>query len=184
MNIVKWCFSPSKPEERNFKAAIIMGLILGVVTIFVKWGAGHPIPPFLVGHQAPPVVIAHWLGLKDPMYTFLGHSLPWGMLVHGGTGISFGLFYCIFAEFFPRLRVWRGIAYGIGIAVVFHAIVVPGMGLQTFPLHDVNSVLSILSEIFSTGFTFWVCEEMNRSIRKSMGTPLPNFIDPNTSLEK
>lgn len=47
MSFVKDLFTPSSPDKgrRHFLVAFFVGIIAGIVSAFVKWGAEHPFPP-------------------------------------------------------------------------------------------------------------------------------------------
>ena len=54
-------------------------------------------------------------------------------LVHFGFAICFGLFYCVVAEYWPRIKLWQGAAFGLIIWVAFHLVVMPVMGVVPAP---------------------------------------------------
>ena len=35
----------SEPSKRRYGVAIFVGIIAGLISAFVKWGAEHPFPP-------------------------------------------------------------------------------------------------------------------------------------------
>lgn len=38
-------FQQTNPANRRYGVAIIVGIIAGILSAFVKWGAEHPFPP-------------------------------------------------------------------------------------------------------------------------------------------
>lgn len=171
-------FVKSRSEERYMSTAILTGIIIGIASIFVKWGSGTPMPPFPPGFPPPPVAIMHDLGFKDPMYTFMGNGKPWGMIIHSTTGIIMALIYTIGGEIFPRWRALRGALYGVGTAIVAHGILLPLMGYQGF-FWQAPWGLHMISEIFGSALTFWICHEMMLGMRFSMNKPLPKVAEQN-----
>ena len=108
-------FEQTKPSRRRYYLAAFIGVIAGIVSAFVKWGAEHPLPPRsptdiftsacspeslirAVGHidcsrnflNPPYVFLRDWLGVIDPngtVYTFAGHTFNW-------VGVTHYIFYC------------------------------------------------------------------------------------------
>lgn len=97
MNILE----QTDPKRRRYGIAAFVGLIAGIVSSFVKWGAEVPLPPrssfdqfkeacnpeFLLRAaeqvdcsrnflNPPYIFLRDWLGISDPneaVYTFAGH---------------------------------------------------------------------------------------------------------------
>lgn len=98
-------FEQTPPNRRRYGLAAFIGLIAGVVSAFVKWGAEVPLPPrspvdmfnAACGPESliraagqidcsrnflnpPYIFLRDWLGLTDPnaaVYTFAGHVFNW-----------------------------------------------------------------------------------------------------------
>ena len=175
MGFIKWLFVRTRPEERNWRVATVVGLIAGLCSVWVKWGAEHTTPPRLPDTMAPPVAIAqHWFGLVDPMYTFMGTGISWGALVHGFMSIVLVLIYVWLSEVFPRVRLWQGVAYGICAAIGAHFIAIPAMGLSGWPW-ELPAAASV-SELISHAITFLIADQICCGIRaKITGKPYPSW---------
>lgn len=103
-------FQQTDPSRRRYGLAAFIGLIAGIVSAFVKWGAEVPLPPrspsdlfqaacapesliraaehidcsrnFL---NPPYVFLRDWIGVIDPneaVYTFAGHVFNWVGVTH------------------------------------------------------------------------------------------------------
>ena len=132
-------FEQTPPSRRRYGLAAFIGLIAGIVSAFVKWGAEVPLPPrspadLFTGACGPEqliraagqidcsrnflnppyVFLRDWLGVVDPnaaVYTFAGH-----------------IFNCqVYRTFFPsssllaivswlkssrKLKLWQGLLAG------------------------------------------------------------------------
>lgn len=103
-------FEQTPPNRRRYGLAAFIGLIAGVVSAFVKWGAEVPLPPrspvdmfnAACGPESliraagqidcsrnflnpPYIFLRDWLGLTDPnaaVYTFAGHVFNWVGVTH------------------------------------------------------------------------------------------------------
>lgn len=179
-------FNLSNPAERRVKLSIIIGIIAGIVGGFVKWGWEVPFPPRnplvpwplegMTGavetadgfmRVTPPSVFLEQIGI-DPSnfltYTFSGIELPLSIfLVHIGFSVIFGLIYCVAAEYWPRVTMWQGTVFGVGVYIFAHCIVMPLQGLVppfTQIPFDEN-----FSELFGHIFWLWVMELVRRDLR-------------------
>ena len=111
-------FEQTPPNRRRYGLAAFIGLIAGVVSAFVKWGAEVPLPPrspvdmfnAACGPESliraagqidcsrnflnpPYIFLRDWLGLTDPnsaVYTFAGHVFNW-------VGVTHIIFSIVFA---------------------------------------------------------------------------------------
>ena len=103
-------FEQTPPNRRRYGLAAFIGLIAGIVSAFVKWGAEVPLPPRsptdmvtaacgpeslirAVGQidcsrnflNPPYIFLRDWMGLADPnaaVYTFAGHVFNWVGVTH------------------------------------------------------------------------------------------------------
>ncbi|HCD1320028.1 TPA: DUF1440 domain-containing protein, partial [Klebsiella variicola subsp. variicola] len=115
---LKDIFVRTEPRRRHYGVALFIGLISGVVSAFVKWGAEVPLPPrspvdmftSACGPESliraagqidcsrnflnpPYIFLRDWLGLADPnaaVYTFAGHVFNW-------VGVTHIIFSIVFA---------------------------------------------------------------------------------------
>ncbi len=156
-------FEQTPPNRRRYGLAAFIGLIAGVVSAFVKWGAEVPLPPrspvdmfnAACGPESliraagqidcsrnflnpPYIFLRDWLGLTDPnaaVYTFAGHVFNWVGVTHIIFSIVFAVGYCVVAEVFPKIKLWQGLLAGALAQLFVHMISFPLMGL-TPPLFD------------------------------------------------
>jgi putative membrane protein len=120
-------FEQTPPSRRRYGLAAFIGLIAGIVSALVKWGAEVPLPPRsptvfngagpeqLIraasqidcsrNFNPPYVFLRDWLGVVDPnaaVYTFAGHVFNWVGVTHIIFSIIFALGYCVVAEVFRK----------------------------------------------------------------------------------
>lgn len=150
-------FEQTPPNRRRYGLAAFIGLIAGVVSAFVKWGAEVPLPPrspvdmfnAACGPESliraagqidcsrnflnpPYIFLRDWLGLTDPnsaVYTFAGHVFNWVGVTHIIFSIVFAVGYCVVAEVFPKIKLWQGLLAGALAQLFVHMISFPLMGL-------------------------------------------------------
>lgn len=148
----------SEPSKRRYGVAIFVGIIAGLISAFVKWGAEHPFPPrspidffeaackvditgltqnqiFEVCSRAflnpPHVFLRDYLGI-DPtqaVFTFADHGFNWIGVTHILFSLVFAIGYCVVAEIFPKIKFWQGIGAGIIANICVHYITFPALGL-------------------------------------------------------
>ena len=180
----------SQTKER-FGLAALIGLIAGVVSAFVKWGAEFPLPPrspmdmfnAACGPESairaadaidcsrnflnpPYVFLRDYMGIADPnaaIYEFAGHAFNYVMFTHIIFSIVFAVGYCIVAEKFPKITMWQGVAAGILVNIAVHVITLPILGL-TPPLWTLPWYEHV-SEFVGHALWFWSIELMRRDLR-------------------
>ena len=193
------------PSRRRYGLAAFIGLIAGIVSAFVKWGAENPLPPrspndifqaacspetliraadqidcsrnFL---NPPYVFLRDWLGVIDPngtVYTFAGHVFNWMGVTHILFSIVFAVGYCVVVEQFPKIKLWQGLFAGALAQLFVHFISFPLLGL-TPPLLSLP-LYEHVSEIFGHLIWFWSIEIIRRDLRNRM----TNEPDPEVPLE-
>ena len=84
------------------------------------------------------VIGLYWIGeaflVEAEVFLWL---LPFAVtLLPAGLAIFFGVAYCVGAERFPKITLWQGVAFGVVVYVVFHVIVMPGLGTVPAPWHQ------------------------------------------------
>ncbi|MDG6881883.1 Inner membrane protein yagU [Phocoenobacter uteri] len=187
MNLLK----QTPPARRRYGLAAFIGLIAGIVSSFVKWGAEHPLPPrspadmfnaacspetliraadqidcsrnFL---NPPYIFLRDYLGIADPnsaVYTFAGHAFNSVGVTHIIFSIVFAVGYCIVVERFPIFKLWQGLLAGALAQLFVHMITFPLMGL-TPPLLELPAYEHI-SEIVGHLIWFWSIEIIRRDLR-------------------
>ncbi|WP_375407270.1 YagU family protein [uncultured Amnibacterium sp.] len=123
----------SAPENRRPGAALVAGIVAGLSSGAVKMGWESLFPPRTPDREVPPVTFLKQRGI-DPdeyTYTYNGNQVPWGVLaVHFGFSVVTVAAYSVAAEYFPKVKLLGGAAYGIGAFVVAHEIVLPRLGLS------------------------------------------------------
>ena len=174
------CHHEFQTKER-FGLAALIGLIAGVVSAFVKWGAEFPLPPrspmdmfnAACGPESairaadaidcsrnflnpPYVFLRDYMGIADPnaaIYEFAGHAFNYVMFTHIIFSIVFAVGYCIVAEKFPKITMWQGVLAGILANIAVHVISLPILGL-TPPLWTL-SWYEHVSEFVGHMIWFW-----------------------------
>ncbi|UJF20027.1 DUF1440 domain-containing protein [Vibrio sp. SS-MA-C1-2] len=187
-------FQQTDPSRRHYLIAAFIGLISGIVSAFVKWGAENPLAPrspfdmwnagcipekliraadqidcsrnFL---NPPYVFLRDWLHVADPnaaVYTFAGHVFNWVGVTHITFSIVFGIGYCLVVEVFPKFKLWQGLLAGALAQFFVHMVSFPLMHL-TPPLTDLPTY-EWISEIVGHLIWFWSIEIIRRDLRNRM----------------
>lgn len=123
----------SAPESRRPGAALVAGVIAGLSSGAVKMGWESLFPPRTPDREVPPVTFLKQRGIDPDKYTYSynGNQVPWGILaVHFGFSVVTVAAYSVAAEYFPKVKLLGGAAYGIGAFVVAHEVVLPRLGLS------------------------------------------------------
>lgn len=163
-------FERSAPDHRRFGVALFVGVIAGIMSAFVKWGAEVPLPPrtFSGGRDEfnpPYLFLRDYLGI-DPtytVYTFSEHVINPVMVTHIIFSLMFAIGYCLIAEIFPKVKLWQGTLAGITATIVVHWISFPLLGL-TPSLPDIP-IDEYVSELLGHIFWFWAIEMIRRDLR-------------------
>ena len=178
----------TKPK---FTLAALIGLIAGVVSAFVKWGAEVPLPPrspmdmfnAACGPESsiraadaidcsrnflnpPYVFLRDYVGIADPsaaIYEFAGHAFNYVMLTHIIFSVVFAVGYCLVAEKFPKMTMWQGVMAGILATIAVHGISLPLLGL-TPPLWTLPWY-EYVSELVGHMVWFWSIEIIRHDLR-------------------
>ncbi|MGO1316807.1 MAG: YagU family protein [Cellulomonadaceae bacterium] len=156
----------TEPHRRRIGVAVLVGLIAGVVSGFIKFGWEVPFPPRTADRLTPPAILLDKLGIDvDSMtYTFSGHELNYGnFIIHFAFAIFFAVLYVVVAEYWPAIKLWQGVAFGLIIWVVFHLLLMPPLGL-TPPTLDLPFDEQV-SELFGHAFWMWSIEIVRRDLR-------------------
>ncbi|HHQ6575527.1 TPA: YagU family protein [Serratia fonticola] len=163
-------FIRTEPSRRRYGVALFVGIIGGILSAFVKWGAEVPLPPRTLSDgraefNPPYLFLRDYLGI-DPtgtVYTFSEHIINPVMVTHVIFSLVFAIGYCLVAEVFPKIKLWQGVLAGIIATVAVHGISFPLLGL-TPPL-SMLPFDEYLSEILGHIFWFWVIEIVRRDLR-------------------
>ena len=163
----------SAPESRRPGAALVAGVVAGLSSGAIKMGWESLFPPRKPDREVPPVTFLKQRGI-DPdryTYTFNGNTVPLGVLaVHFGFSVATVAAYSLAAEILPRTKLWAGAAYGIGVFVVAHEIVLPRLGLtpkaSELPVEEHGSEF--------VGHVLWMleAEQIRKAVRHGLtGAP-------------
>ena len=167
------------PARRRVKVAVIVGLIGGLFSAIVKFGWEVPFPPRTPERNAtnPPQTMLEWFGMTPEQshtaISFNGNDgLPiYSFIVHFGFAIAFGLFYCVVAEYYPRIKLWQGAAFGILVWIGAHLVVMPLLGWVPSPFPWVaggQTWSEHFSELFGHIIWLWAIEIVRRDLRNRM----------------
>ncbi|MDO4635981.1 MAG: DUF1440 domain-containing protein [Lautropia sp.] len=168
----------TNPANRRYGAALWAGFWGGNISSFVKWGSENPFPPRTPDRGIPPLEMLKDMGFNaaDMTYHFSEKVINWGVAgVHHLFSIFFALLYSVIAEIFPGIKLWQGLAFGLVVTIVFHAILLPmfhwGPPLSQLPGNE------IFSELFGHAAWMWTIEIFRRDIRNRItGQPDAEFM--------
>lgn len=175
----------------RFALAALIGIVAGIVSAFVKWGAEFPLPPrspmdmfnAACGPESairaadaidcsrnflnpPYVFLRDYLGVADPnaaIYEFAGHAFNYVMMTHILFSIVFAVAYCVLAEKFPKITIWQGLLVGVIVNIAVHVITLPILGL-TPPLWTLPWYEHV-SEFVGHMIWFWSIEIIRHDLR-------------------
>lgn len=175
--------STTDRARRRPEVAALVGVVAGIFSAIVKFGWEVPFPPRTPERNAtnPPQQLLEQLGFSDhfahTLVYFNGNGLPvMSFIIHFGFAIFFGVAYCVGAERFPKITLWQGVAFGVVVYVVFHVIVMPGLGTVPAPWHQPWQ--EHLSELLGHIVWMWSIEVVRRDLRSRItGEPDP-WVEP------
>ena len=181
----------SNETTKRFGLAALLGIPIGIMSAFVKWGGEFPLPPrsphdmfnAACGPESliraadqidcsrnflnpPSVFLRDYLGITDPyaaIYEFAGHAFNYVHFTHILFSIVFAVAYCVVAERFLKIMLWQGVAAGILVNIAVHVITLPILGL-TPPLLTLPWYEHV-SEFVGHALWFWSIELMRRDLR-------------------
>ncbi len=163
----------SAPESRRPGAALAAGIVAGMTSGAIKMAWEAWLPPRRPDREVPPVTLLKRIGL-DPeglTYRYNGNDVPWGVLsIHFGFSVVTVGAYAVLAEYFPKVKLMAGAAYGIGAWAVAHEVVLPAQKLT--PKAKDLPIEETVSEFL--GHIAWMLEAevVRRSVRQSIaGVP-------------
>ena len=118
-------------------------LVGGFISSLVKWGSEINMPPRMRGEISPPAAhIDAWFG---PLGFF---SNTWDYIYQGITvsgvvtlyhwlfSFAFAFVYVYLSAYFPKVRLWYGVLYGVIINIVMHGILIPALGFRHLAYSD------------------------------------------------
>ncbi|KPD02600.1 YagU family protein [Moellerella wisconsensis] len=162
-------FKLSKKEDRHLSLAVLIGIITGILSAFVKSGTESILPPRTLDRIAPPVKMIEDMGvnINNFVYTYSDQVVHWGGNgVHIIFSIAVAIFYCLASEIFPRIKIFQGLAFAIVVMVAFHGIVLPILNLSpavwNLPFDE------LFSEVIGTLLWMWSIELLRMNLRYRM----------------
>lgn len=161
-------FEMRPQKARSIGLAIYIGIVAGVISALVKSGFEDLIPPRTSETLPPPMVLLEKFGFHvDSMtYHWMGETINWGGNgVHILFSIAVAIIYCVLNEYFVKARLFHGVAFGVGVSVFAHGLVVPLLGLSNW-LWTAGSE-ALISEFVGTGFWIWTIEAIRQNLRSS-----------------
>lgn len=162
-------FQRTRADTRNYGVAVLVGIIGGILSAFVKSGTEGILPPRLPGVTPPPVELLQELGvnLQNMVYTYSDQVINWGGNgVHILFSIVFGVIYCVIAEIFPKVKLGQGLVFALLVVIAFHGICLPVLNLS--PAVWNLSADEIYSELIGTCLWMWTIEIVRRDLRNRM----------------
>ena len=181
----------TEPARRNVKVAALVGVIGGVFSAIVKFGWEVPFPPRTPARNAtnPPQTMLEWFGMSpEQSHTTvsfnLNDNLPiYSFIIHFSFAIVFALLYCIAAEYFPKIKLWQGAAFGLLVWIGAHVVFMPLLGWVPSPFPGVaggQTWSAHFSEALGHVVWLWSIEIVRRDLRNRI-THQP---DPEVPLEQ
>lgn len=166
----------TEPARRNVKVAALVGVIGGVFSAIVKFGWEVPFPPRTPARNAtnPPQTMLEWFGMSpEQSHTSvsfnLNDNLPiYSFIIHFSFAIVFALLYCIAAEYFPKIKLWQGAAFGLLVWIGAHVVFMPLLGWVPSPFPWVaggQTWSEHFSEALGHVVWLWSIEIVRRDLR-------------------
>ena len=166
----------TEPARRNVKVAALVGVIGGVFSAIVKFGWEVPFPPRTPARNAtnPPQTMLEWFGMSpEQSHTTvsfnLNDNLPiYSFIIHFSFAIAFALLYCIAAEYFPKIKLWQGAAFGLLVWIGAHVVFMPLLGWVPSPFPWVaggQTWSEHFSEALGHVVWLWSIEIVRRDLR-------------------
>ncbi|RIY37889.1 DUF1440 domain-containing protein [Psittacicella gerlachiana] len=152
------------PQQRRFILGIFIALVTGFISAFVK-GGWMGLVPTQYAHETSPIVLflnLFHVDFANKTYTLLGSTVNWAIY---GTHILFSIFlaliYVLLAEIFPKIRLFKGVAYGWISGIAAHYIVFPLLGMAS-----VFTWTGLVSELLGAALWIWTIEALRAYMRR------------------
>ncbi|AYW77675.1 PF07274 family protein [Propionibacterium acidifaciens F0233] len=170
-------FNRTDPARRRTGTAVLVGIIGGFFSAIVKFGWEVPFPPRTPERNAtnpPQTMLEHWFGMSSAQshttVSFnLNDTLPiYSFIVHFAFAIVLAIFYCVMAEYLPRIKLWQGAAFGLLVWIGAHLVLMPLTGIvpSPFPWVDGGQTWSEhFSEALGHVVWMWSIEIVRRDLR-------------------
>lgn len=181
----------TEPARRNVKVAALVGVIGGVFSAIVKFGWEVPFPPRTPARNAtnPPQTMLEWFGMSpEQSHTTvsfnLNDNLPiYSFIIHFSFAIVFALLYCIAAEYFPKIKLWQGAAFGLLVWIGAHVVFMPLLGWVPSPFPWVEGGQT-WSEHFSEALGHVVWLWSIEIVRRDLRNRITHQPDPEVPLDQ
>ncbi len=99
----------------------------------------------------------------------LNDNLPiYSFIIHFSFAIVFALLYCIAAEYFPKIKLWQGAAFGLLVWIGAHVVFMPLLGWAPSPFPWVaggQTWSEHFSEALGHVVWLWSIEIVRRDLR-------------------
>lgn len=156
----------TKPINRKYGVATIVGIMGGVLSGIVKLGWEVMFPPRTIDRMTPPQILLNDIGVnvQEMVYHYSGVILNYGnFIIHFLFSIVCAVVYCIIAEIWPKVKLWQGCAAGLVFWFGAHMLIMPIVGLTppalSLPFDEQ------LSEILGHMAWMWSVEIVRRDFR-------------------
>lgn len=153
-------------QDRRIFSSVLIGIVAGVISALVKSGFETMIPPRTAATTPPPLVLLEKLGVHiDTLtYQWMGYSINWGGNgVHILFSVVIAIVYSVLVEYLPKARLFHGVAFGVGVSVFAHGLIVPLLGLSGWLW--VAGSQALISEFVGTAFWIWTIEAVRKDLR-------------------
>ena len=159
------------PARRRVGVAVLVGIIAGIFSGIIKFGWEVPFPPRTPERNStnPPQALLEQIFGMSPetshaTYSYLGNDLPYmSFIIHFSFASFFAVLYCVVAEYWPKIKLWQGVVFGIVLDILFHVIIMPAMGIVPAPWTQPFG--EHFSEFFGHIIWLWSIELVRRDLR-------------------
>lgn len=124
-------------DKENRRIILWTTIVGGFISSLVKSGTEVNMPPREPGEISPPAAnIDAWLGWlrinsHSLDYVYQNFNIPGAvMLYHWLFSFAFAFLYVLISGYWPRIRLWFGVAYGIVITIIMHGFLIPALGFR------------------------------------------------------
>lgn len=108
-----WFFATTPRSQRRWGVAAVVGISAGLLSTLVKLGWEQVFPPGVPGRIVEPTLFLNKFGINVHILTYIwsGTTINWSdFIVHFSFSVIVFTFYCVMAEYIPRIKLWQGAA--------------------------------------------------------------------------
>lgn len=121
--------------------SIWYGFIAGMISGMVKIGWENIFPPRTLARNAtnPPQHMAEQLGISPDLvhaYVYYSHDQKvfwFTLILHFSFAIAFSIIFVFISQYWSKVGLWQGTAYGIFLWILWHVILMPAFGTVPAP---------------------------------------------------